>query len=50
MVEGMLLSSKLLRIGRLSEFAAGNVSLGNAGIETLPSDWRSRRESDVLPG
>ena len=40
MVEGMLLSSKLLRIGRDAEFAAGNVSSGNARIETLPSDGR----------
>jgi len=48
-VEGMMLSSNLLCIGRLPEFADSNTSLGNAGMETLPSDWRSRRESDVLP-
>ena len=47
-VDGMLLSSKLLRIGRHPEFAAGSITSGNGGIETLPSDWCSRRGPDVL--
>ena len=35
MVEGMLLPSKLLRIGRLAEFADSNVSSRNANAQTL---------------
>jgi hypothetical protein len=42
LVEGMLLSSKLLRIGRLPEFAESNVSLGNAGIEIPPRSTGGR--------
>ena len=49
MVEGMLLSSKLLFIGRGSEFAAGSNPLGNAGIETLASNGRSHRGTDLIP-
>ncbi len=49
MVEGMLLSSKLLSIGRLAEFPAGNISLRIAGIEIIPSDGRSHRGRALLP-
>jgi len=46
------LSSKLLRIGRLPEFADSNISLRIADIETTPSDGRSHRApiSSVLTG
>jgi len=37
LVEGTYLSSKLLGIGRLPEFAVGSICSGNPGIETLPS-------------
>jgi len=50
LVEGMLLSSKLLSIGRLPEFAAGNVSLGNVDFGTIPSSRRSHGDPiSVLP-
>jgi len=48
MVEGMLLSSKLLSIGRLVKFAAGNNSLRIAEIETLVSNGRSHSGLDSL--
>lgn len=35
MVEGMMLSTKLLSIGRLAEFADSNVSSRNANVQTL---------------
>ncbi len=42
-----MLSSKLLSIGRLAEFAVGNVCLGNVGSETLPPSGRSHRGPDA---
>jgi len=49
MVEGMMLSSKLLSIGRLPEFADSNISLRIAGIETIPSDGPSHKGRALLP-
>ena len=46
----MLLSSKLLCIGRLAEFADSNISLRIAYIEITPSDGRSHRGCALLPG
>jgi len=47
-VEGMLLSSRLLSIGRLAEFAVGNSSLRIAEIKTLVPNGRSHRGLDLL--
>jgi len=44
MVEGMLLSSNLLSIGRGAEFAAGNNSSGNARVEPLSDGERGYRQ------
>ena len=49
MVEGMLLSSKLLSIGRLPEFADSNISLRITDIETLVPNGRSHRGRALLP-
>jgi hypothetical protein len=44
-----MLSSKLLRIGRLAEFAVGSICSGNSGIETIhPTGARVGPMSFVL--
>ena len=43
-----MLSSNLLCIGRLPEFADSNVSLRIAGIGIIPSDGRSHRGRALL--
>ena len=38
-----MLSSKLLRIGRITEFAASSITSGNRGVETIPPTGHSHR-------